>query len=138
MNNTVKKLLTIAEKNKQGFTVDANLKPITKGYAVATKLTQNSFGVTGAAHALAIAFFQDVEKFDAVGGWLNTDNGQYYFDAVKVFRTKKQAEKYAQEQGQIAYFHLTTGTEIKTPPVTITGGIPSNVGFSHTDGVILR
>ena len=83
-------------------------------------------------------FFQDLEKFDGVGGWLNTENGQYYFDAVKVFRTRKDAEKYAQEQGQIAYFHLTTGTEIKTPPVTITGGIPSGIGFSRTNGVIVR
>ena len=138
MKNTVNQVWAIAQKNKEGFTLDANLQPITSGYVVATNLTQNSFGVEGCANAVAIAFFQDAENFDGVGGWLNTDNGQYYFDAVKVFKSKKQAEKYAQEQGQIAYFHLNTGREIKTPSVTITGGIPSNVGFSHTNGVIVR
>lgn len=136
--NIVTTLLKIAEKNPQGFTVDANFNPITKGYAVATKHTQNSFSTQGAAHALAIAFFQPLERFDAVGGWLNEDNGQYYFDAVRIFRTKKQAEKYAQDNGQLSFFHLTKGKDYKTPPVTITGGIPDSTGFSSSDGYIAR
>lgn len=136
--NIVKAIEQIAVKNPSGFTVDKNLSPIIKGYAVATKLTQNSFGTQGAANAVAIAFYQSLEKFDGVGGWFNADNGQYYYDAVRIFRTKKQAEKYAQEQDQLAYFHLTSGKEYKTPPITITGGIPNSTGFSSTDGIIVR
>lgn len=136
--NSVTTLLQIAKKNPQGFTVDSKFSPITKGYAVATKHTQNSFGTEGAAHALAIAFYQPLERFDAVGGWLNEDNGQYYFDAVRIFRTKKEAEKFAQDNGQISFFHLTKGKEYKTPSLTVTGKIPNSVGFSSTSGYITK
>jgi len=66
--NTVLAISQIAQKNPNGFTVDHNLRPITNGYSVATKYTQNSFGLTGLAHVVAIALFQNIERFDGVGG----------------------------------------------------------------------
>jgi len=132
LQNTVLAISQIAQKNPQGFTVDHNLNPITKGYSVATKHTQNSFGLTGLAHVVAIALFQNLEKFDGVGGWLNTDNNEYYFDAIKIFNTEAEANFYAFHNDQISFFDLTNGVEIKTTPPTLTGGIGGNVGFSSS------
>jgi len=112
--NIVDAVFKIAQNNPSGFTIDSELNPITNGYAVATKHTQNSFGLSGCAHAVAIAFYQQLERFDAVGGWLNAQNGQYYFDAVKVFKTEAEANQYAIENNQIAYYDLSNGREIKT------------------------
>lgn len=131
--NTVLAISQIAQKNPQGFTVDHNLRPITNGYSVATKYTQNSFGLTGLAHVVAIALFQNLERFDGVGGWLNTDNGEYYYDAIKIFNTEAEANFYAWENDQISFFDLTNGIEIKTTSPTLTGGIGGNVGFSSTN-----
>jgi len=42
-----------------------------------------------------------------IGGWLNSDNGKYYFDF------EYMANKIAKEQNQIAFFDLSTSKEIK-------------------------
>jgi hypothetical protein len=131
--NTVLAISQIAQKNPNGFTVDHNLNPITNGYSVATKYTQNSFGLTGLAHVVAIALFQNLENFDGVGGWLNTDNGEYYYDAIKIFNTESEANFYAWQNEQISFFDLNNGVEIKTTSPTLTGGIGGNVGFSSTN-----
>lgn len=103
----------IAENNPYGFTLNKNLKPIKKGFIVASALTQNSFGDDGLKRVLAIVFKQPHERFDGVGGWLNEEDGQYYFDAVKVFTDRKEAVKYGKEQKQIAIYDLNKGKEIK-------------------------
>ena len=72
LQNTVLAIENIAKKNPNGFTVDHNLNPITQGYSVATKYTQNSFGLTGLAHVVAIALFQNLEKLLAPNGMLIT------------------------------------------------------------------
>ncbi len=131
--NTVLAISQIAQKNPQGFTVDHNLRPITNGYSVATKHTQNSFGLTGLAHVVAIGLFQNLEGFDGVGGWLNTDNNEYYFDAIKIFNTEAEANFYAWQNEQISFFDLTNGVEIKTTSPTLTGQIGANVGFSSSN-----
>jgi hypothetical protein len=131
--NTVIAIENIAKKNPNGFTVDHNLNPITKGYSVATKYTQNSFGLTGLAHVVAIGLFQNLEGFDGVGGWLNTDNNEYYYDAIKIFNTEVEANFYAWENEQISFFDLTNGIEIKTTSPTLTGAIGANVGFSSSN-----
>lgn len=133
LQNTVIAIENIAKKNPNGFTVDHNLRPITKGYSVATKHTQNSFGLTGLAHVVAIALFQNLEGFDGVGGWLNTENGKYYYDAIKIFHNEAEANFFAWQNEQISFYDLTNGEEIKTTSPTLTGGIGGNVGFSSTN-----
>lgn len=51
-------LQAIAIASPEGFTVDKNtFKPITKGYSVAVKETQNAFGNYGAAKVVSYAYF---------------------------------------------------------------------------------
>jgi hypothetical protein len=113
IQNIISKIETIAEANKNGFSIDLQFKPITEGYIVATKHTQNSFGREGLTKVVALAFWQSIEKFDGIGGWFNEDNKQFYFDAIKVFTDKSEAEKFAIENEQIAYFDLYTGKEVR-------------------------
>lgn len=47
-NSILTSLLAIATSNPEGFTVNAHtLQPVTSGYVVAVKGTQNSFGPAG-------------------------------------------------------------------------------------------
>lgn len=105
-------LLAIAASNVEGFTVDTKtLQPVTSGYAVAVAETQNSFGVEGLNKV--IKYVNTHNNINAFGGWLNTDNNQFYFDATIVCRTKKEAEALARANNQIAYFDLANLEEIR-------------------------
>lgn len=105
-------LLAIAANNADGFTVDKNtLKPVTKGYAVALEATQNSFGIDGLAKVLAYA--DTDSRVNAFGGWYNSDNGQFYFDATVVVSDLKEAIELGRRNHQIAIFNITDGKEIR-------------------------
>jgi len=105
------KLMEIAVKNPQGFTVDKNmLEPITKGYAVGLIETQNNFGVDGAANVIDFVF---KHKFvDAYGGWLNPKDNKYYFDAVIIVDDLQLAAKLGEMNKQKAIFDIDTGETI--------------------------
>lgn len=110
--NFVAALAVIAAANQDGFTVDARtLQPIAKGYAVAFADTQNSFGNAGLRRV--VEFAHSTNKANAFGGWFDTETGLYYWDAVKVYATKAAAARAAKRNGQIAYFDLTNGVEIR-------------------------
>lgn len=49
-----------------------------------------------------------------VGGWLNSDDGLYYFDSDKVFPEDQldEAIKFGKENGQTSVYILSTGTEV--------------------------
>lgn len=105
-------LLAIAANNPQGFTVNAQtLQPIADGYAVAVAETQNSFGATGLARV--IDYVQAHEEVTAFGGWYNSDDGQYYYDATLIFNTKAEALRAARINKQYAIFDLSNGEEIR-------------------------
>lgn len=114
-------LMNIAAMNTEGFTVDAStLQPVTTGYAVALECTQNSFGESGCKKVVDVVFevlgyIQDLELSTqmAFGGWLNTDNNKYYFDATVICSTKEEAEALARANDQIAYFDLDNMEEIR-------------------------
>ncbi len=110
---TLQKVLTrIAEENPDGFTVDAQtLKPIEDGYAVSLEATQNSFGAEGLAKV--IDYVTSHSEVNAYGGWLNTDNNQYYYDATVICTTKEEADSLAKANHQIAYFDLKNMQEIR-------------------------
>ena len=95
-------LQIIASARPDGFTVNIcnGFRKETKGFAVAYKETQNSFGSEG----LAKVCEHSLKNNNIVGGWL--DNGKYYFDSVKVFSEETEAREFAIEHAQIAYFDL--------------------------------
>jgi fructokinase len=100
----------LAKNNPEGFTVSLpNLEPVTKGYAVAYKDTQDSFGTEGLKKAYNHAMSHD----KIIGGWLNKKNNQYYYDSIKIFQNEEQAKDFGRDQEQIAIFDLNTMTEIE-------------------------
>jgi hypothetical protein len=105
-------LLAIAANNANGFTVSKDtLKPVRKGYAVALEATQNSFGNDGLANVLTYA---DTDaRVNAIGGWYNSDNGQFYFDATVVVDDLNEALELGRRNHQIAIFDITNCKEIR-------------------------
>jgi hypothetical protein len=105
-------LQAVATMSPDGFTVDKNtFEPITSGYSVAVKETQNSFGNYGAAKVVSYA--NKHEEITALGGWYNSKNGQFYFDAVIIVDTLEEALRLGRENGQLAIFNLNTMEEIE-------------------------
>lgn len=101
-------LTTIAATNADGYTVNAKtLQPITTGYAVAVAATQNSFGPEGLAKV--IKYVQDHPEIDAFGGWYNSKNEQYYYDATIIVATKVEAIELARINKQLAFYCLDNG-----------------------------
>ena len=49
-----------------------------------------------------------------VGGWLDPEDGQYYFDSIRIFPEDSlaAATRFGVENGQIAIFILSTGTMV--------------------------
>ena len=90
MEQLFKAILEIANANPDGFTVDlTTLKKVTKGISVAYLETH---------HALMH------EK--KVGGWLNEENNQFYFDSIKIFTNLEEAKRFGRENKQIAIFDI--------------------------------
>lgn len=107
----VNKVWEYSKTNPDGFTLDIQtFKPVTKGFAVSYKETQNSFEKEGLKKAISHA----LKHNNIVGGWLNSENGYYYFDSVKVFEDSKleEAIKFAKENEQMAIYDLTNQKEI--------------------------
>ena len=105
-------LAAIAMANKEGFTVHAaNLQPVTSGYAVAVADTQNSFGLEGLANV--VKYVSEHPEINAFGGWYNSDNNQFYFDATVIVDDLQTAKDLGRYNNQIAIFDLANMKEIK-------------------------
>lgn len=101
-------LTAIATTNTDGYTVNAKtLQQITIGYAVAVAETQNSFGPEGLAKV--IQYVQDHPEVDAFGGWYNSEDRQYYYDATIIVPTKSEAIELARINKQLAFYCLDNG-----------------------------
>lgn len=104
-------LATIATNNKEGFTVNAaTLQPVTTGYAVAVAATQNSFGLEGLANV--VKYVDEHPEINAFGGWYNSQNRMYYFDATVIIEDLKTAIELGRANKQIAIFDLANGLTI--------------------------
>lgn len=96
-------ILEIAGKNPDGFTVDlTTLKKVTKGISVAYLETQDSFGEEGLKRVLNHALMHEKK----VGGWLNEENNQFYFDSIRIFTNLEEAKQFGRENKQIAIFDI--------------------------------
>lgn len=101
-------LTAIATTNTDGYTVNAKtLQPITTGYAVAVAATQNSFAPEGLAKV--IKYVQDHPEIAAFGGWYNSEDKQFYYDATIIVATKVEAIELARINKQLAFYCLNNG-----------------------------
>lgn len=118
-NLVISSVAAIAAMSPEGFTVDAaNLQPVTTGFAVAMKQTQNSFGAEGLAKvANVIEELQASGNLDgrtlAFGGWHDSESGLYYYDATVIFQDRAEAIEAGRANDQIAIFDLANLEEIR-------------------------
>ena len=105
------RLKEIAKANPDGYTVDATtLQPITTGYAVSVAATQSCFNDEGLYKV--IDYVLSHSEIKAYGGWLDSLNGDYYYDATMVIDDRDEAITYGRNNGQKAIFDLNTMTVI--------------------------
>ena len=105
-------LATIAADNKEGFTVNAaTLQPVKTGYAVAVADTQDSFGFSGLANV--VKYVTEHPEVNAFGGWYNSDNNMFYFDATVIVDDLATAKELGRINKQIAIFDLANLKEIR-------------------------
>lgn len=118
-NLVISRVAAIAAMSPEGLTVDAaNLQPVTTGFAVAMKQTQNSFGAEGLAKvANVIEELQASGNLDgrtlAFGGWYDSESGLYYYDATVIFQGRAEAIEAGRANDQIAIFDLANLEEIR-------------------------
>jgi fructokinase len=100
----------IAMENPDGFTVDlTTLKKVTGGISVAYLETQDCFGNEGLKRVLNHALIHE----KTVGGWLDDESGDFYFDSVRIFTNLDEAKRFGRENKQIAIFDITNLRLIK-------------------------
>jgi len=112
MKNLVERIMDYSEKNPYGFTLNIEtFRPVRKGISVAFLETQNSFG----KHNLEKVILHALKNNKTIGGWLNSKNGLFYFDSVKIFKKSEfnQAIEFAKQNQQIAIYDLINLKEIK-------------------------
>ncbi|MEO9884017.1 MAG: hypothetical protein ABJG33_00125 [Balneola sp.] len=102
MKDLIESLKQLSQTQPQGFTVDLNLNHINKGFAVAVIDTQDSFGEEGLR---AVAEFA-IENNLSIGGWFSETHQAFFWDAVKVINSKKEAVGYGKLNNQFAIFDL--------------------------------
>ena len=118
-NLIISSVAAFAALNPEGFTVNAaNLQPVTSGFAVALKRTQNSFGAEGLAKvANVIEELQASNEMNgrtfAFGGWYDSESGWYYYDATVIFENRAEAIEAGRANEQIAIFDLANLEEIR-------------------------
>ena len=112
-NLVLSSVAAIAALNPEGFTVNAaTLQPVTSGYAVALKRTQNSFGAEGLAKvANVIDELQASGNLNgrilAFGGWYDSESGLFYYDATVIYQDREKAIEAGRANEQIAIFDLS-------------------------------
>lgn len=100
----ITRILKLAKAEPGGFTVRLpELEKIRSGIVSAYKETQNCFGRKGLEKAVTHALKHE----SILGGWLNSENDNYYFDSCKLFDNEIEAIRFGRENEQIAIFDLT-------------------------------
>ena len=118
-NLVLSSVAAIAAINPDGFTVNAaTLQPVTSGYAVALKRTQNSFGAEGLAKVANV--IEDLQasgnlngRILAFGGWYDSESGLFYYDATVIYQDREKAIEAGRANEQIAIFDLSNLEEIR-------------------------
>ncbi|MBR5399922.1 MAG: nucleoside hydrolase [Bacteroidales bacterium] len=96
-----------------GFTLDINtMRQPTEGIVVSYAATQNSFDRKSIPNVVKHAR----EHNGFVGGWLNPENGKYYFDSNRIFPEDSLAAavQFARENGQHTVYIASKGINLWT------------------------
>ena len=107
------KVWAFSQSHPDGFTLNIRtMTEPTEGIAVSYAETQNSHSRDQLDKVVSHALSHD----GYVGGWLNTENGLYYFDSTKLFpeTSLKEAIQFGKDNGQMSIFILSTFTDIPT------------------------
>ena len=100
-----------SQSHPDGFTLDIRtMTEPTEGIAVSYAATQDSHS----RDQLDFVVEHSLQHDGYVGGWLNTENGLYYFDSTKLFPEDQleEALQYGKENGQTSVYILSTGTDV--------------------------
>lgn len=112
MNDLIDRVWEYSKNNPDGFTLNIEtFKEVKFGIIVAFKDTQDSFGKPSLRNVINHALQND----KLIGGWLNVENGLFYYDSVKVFKNRElnKAIEFAIKHEQLAIFDLTNLKEIR-------------------------
>jgi hypothetical protein len=104
-----------AKSHPDGFTLDlSTMTEPEQGIAVSYAATQGCHSREALTRVIRHAKWH----CGYVGGWLDTDSGQYYFDSTRLFPEDRleAAIAFGRKNGQMAVFILSTGTEISLRP----------------------
>ena len=100
-----KDLLRLSIENPKGFTVTLpDLEPVTSGWCIGHKETQNCFGPKGLRKAMKHC----LETTKIFGGWKGY-HGKYYFDTVMITHDSQEARDLKYEHKQVAIYNIQTG-----------------------------
>ena len=100
-----------SQSHPDGFTINIQTMTVpTEGIAVSYAATQNSHSRDQLDFVVTHALQHD----GYVGGWLNNDNGLYYFDSTKLYPEDQleEALQFGKENGQTSVYILSTNTEV--------------------------
>jgi len=100
-----------SQTHPSGFTIDVvTLEVPKKGIVVSYEATQNSFGKEGLRKAIS----HSLNHCHIVGGWLNHNNSNYYFDSDTIFQESmlNEALVWAKKNKQSTIFVLSEQKEI--------------------------
>ena len=147
-DKALNRLLADPKKGGGGFSLRASLanKDFTNGYLVSHGAYEHKIPTRKMKNSPAIIEgYRDAHRkamgpSDYVGGWRNDDDGYTYLDISRWFRTKEEAQAYAEEQGQIAFYGVK---EQDSLPTTLTqeaadaikARLRQDVGFENKNAV---
>lgn len=107
MEQIIETIKKIAQQNPDGFTISLEtMDHMKKGWVVALKETQNSFGDEGLKKVIQFAS----ETTHIMGGW--KEGKLFYWDAVMILDSKEEAIQAGKENDQISIYNLETATLI--------------------------
>ena len=101
-----------SQSHPEGFTLDIrSWKEPKKGISVAYAETQNRHDREDLDYVIDHAKAHE----GYIGGWLNSEDGLYYFDSVRIFPedSMEKAKQFGRLNGQDAVYVLSKGTEIR-------------------------
>ena len=108
----VDSIWTFSQTHPDGFTLDIRTwtEP-SVGIAVSYEATQDNHGREG----LELVISHAIAHEGYVGGWLNSADGLYYFDSVRVFPEDSLAAavRFGRANHQYAIYVLSSGAEIR-------------------------
>lgn len=108
--NIFSKVKQIAEANKDGFTISLlDFQTPKKGYCVAMKMTQDSFGDEGLKRVIEVA----MQSTYVVGGWYESESKRFYYDCVMIVEDLQTALSLGRANEQLAIFDIGNANVIE-------------------------